>query len=247
MGVHNFSIEQRVAWNARHCYCRARCGHHQGTAPTRPSGSAHSGSPLRSGRERAVSRSALRTRCAVPSTSGLLSAWRTASLSFGTLAADTRLDLVERRNALQRLDCDRRLRLGQIVEAPSAHGSNKKPALRKSRPIWTRRISCRPRSRRTAGCRGSRRAACWRGYAPGQARSCKPPPAVGCRPMADRHARWPRSSPASSARDLDRAPARRSRRRRSVSRRASSHAAAQPLGRPRPRRSPSRTTGWTDR
>ena len=54
-----------VAWRARRCYCRVRCGRHRGTAPAHPSGSTHSGSPRRSGRERAVSRSVLRTRCAV--------------------------------------------------------------------------------------------------------------------------------------------------------------------------------------
>jgi hypothetical protein len=37
----------------------------------------------------------------------------------GALAADTRLDLIERGNALQRFHGDRRLRLGQIVKAPT--------------------------------------------------------------------------------------------------------------------------------
>ena len=37
----------------------------------------------------------------------------------GALAADTRLDLIERGNALQGFHRDRRLRLGQIVKAPA--------------------------------------------------------------------------------------------------------------------------------
>jgi hypothetical protein len=36
----------------------------------------------------------------------------------GALTADTRLDLIERGNALQRFGRDRRLRLGQIIKAP---------------------------------------------------------------------------------------------------------------------------------
>ena len=137
--------------------------------------------------------------------------------------------------------------LGQIVEAPPHVAPAKGQRYRQLVGRLDRRTSCRPRSRRTAGCRGSRRAARWRGYAPGPARSCRPPPVVGCHPMADHHAQSPRNSPAWSARGLDRAPARRSRRRRSGSRPASSHAAAPPLGRLQPRRTPSRTTGWTAR
>ena len=137
--------------------------------------------------------------------------------------------------------------LGQIVKAPAHVAPAKGQRYGSFGRLGPGEFLVGLRIHRTAGYRGSHRAACWRGYVPGRARNCKPPRAVGCRPMGDRHAQSPRSSPAWSARGLDRAPARRSRRRRSVSRPASSRAAAPPLGRLRPRRTPSRTTGWTAR
>ena len=237
---------QRASWRVRHCCCRARCVRLPESVPAHPSGSARSGSPRRWDREPAISRFAYRTRhagrrptvCSPPG-AGPICQRHSCREPCPLFYRERRCASASRPRSAPSIWPDRKSR--------GARGSSKRPALWMSRRTRAPRPSCRPRSRRIAGSRGSRRAARRRAHVPGLAHNCKPPPADRRRPMADRRARWPRSSPVWSARGPDRAPERPSHRRISGSRPASSHAAASPPGQPRPPRSPSRTTEWSDR
>ena len=115
------------AWRARRCWCRARCGRLRGIAQPVPMV------------ERVADRLGQRTASGQPGQLGFEpgAQLRHQRLAFslthrqpfgGALAADPRLDLVERGNPLQRFGRDRRLAFGQIIEA-SAHVAQQKASV----------------------------------------------------------------------------------------------------------------------
>jgi hypothetical protein len=114
-------------------------------------------------------------------TNGLLFAWRGPACQWRSC-----LEPAPRSHRVRRYASASRSRSAPSFwrdrRNPAARGSSKKPALWMGQRFGTRPASCRPHIRRTAGSRGSRRAARWREYSLNSARNYKPPSADRCRP-----------------------------------------------------------------